>query len=65
MTNELEKYLTVPEVAEHFRCTVWTTRKWLREGVFPNARKIGKNWLVPVGDVAVQANNLYGGKDEG
>lgn len=44
--------LTVNQVAEHVDRDTSTVRGWLAQDRFPNARKLGREWRVPVGDLA-------------
>ena len=50
----------VEEVAQFFRVTIPVVRKWIREGVFPNAYKPSRSFLVPKGDIIALMQKKYG-----
>ncbi len=41
-------YLTTAEVAAWFKVSVFTVRRWIKQGDLP-ARKVGREWRVPQG----------------
>jgi excisionase family DNA binding protein len=43
--------LSVSEVADRLKADVTTVRLWCRQGRFPNARQIGRSWIIPDGDI--------------
>lgn len=46
--------MTVPDAAAHAGCVEATIRRELRlgaAGAFPGARKVGRDWLIPAGEV--------------
>ena len=48
----LPKYLTTEEVQKFFRKkSRRTIYNWINQGKFPNAKKIGKEFLIPETDV--------------
>ncbi|AER26591.1 MeR-like helix-turn-helix DNA binding domain protein [Gordonia phage Amore2] len=46
-----QELLNTREVSEILMVTEATVRVKLREGVFPNASRPGKSWLIPRSDV--------------
>ena len=59
MPREIDgiKYVTVPEIAELFNRSRFAARRWVTEGMFPNALDFGEGmnprWLVPMGDLTL------------
>ena len=52
----MDKFLTVPEVAERLGAGPSTVRQWAKRGLFPNAIHVGRTgkgaiWLVPESDL--------------
>jgi excisionase family DNA binding protein len=43
--------LSVSDVADKLKVDETTVRLWCRQGRFPNARQIGRGWIIPVSDV--------------
>lgn len=41
------KYLSVEQYAQKYNVTATTVRQWIRRGKIRNAKKIGRNWLIP------------------
>lgn len=48
---QLETYLTLPELADHTRTTVWTVRSWIKRGQGPRVTKLGGKVLFALTDV--------------
>lgn len=46
----MEKFLSVKELAERFGVRGAMARRWCEQGKFPNARQIGRVWVVPESD---------------
>ncbi len=44
-------YYTITEVARILHRHPNTIRIWCQQGVFPNARKIGRGWYIPKIDI--------------
>lgn len=44
-------WLTVPEVATYFGCSASNIRQFVLQRKFPNMRKTGGGWLIPITDV--------------
>jgi excisionase family DNA binding protein len=42
---ELQEFLTPQEVAEILRVSVYTVRRWIKEGNLP-AYKVGRSWRI-------------------
>lgn len=57
--------LCIPaEVANYFRVSAFTIRKWLRDGSsFPNAFRVSGSWRIPREDVLDRARQLYGDRE--
>jgi predicted DNA-binding transcriptional regulator AlpA len=51
MTNQNEGYLTLPEVAEHYRTTESTVRYWRYIGTGPKGVRLGTRVLYPRAEV--------------
>lgn len=45
-----ERYETTEDVADHFQRSVYTIRKWARNGAIPG-RKIGRDWFFHISDI--------------
>jgi excisionase family DNA binding protein len=46
-TNDSPRdYLTTAEVAAWFKVSVFTVRRWIKQGDLP-ARKVGREWHIP------------------
>jgi len=43
--------LTTDDIAKRFTVARITAIKWCVRGLFPNARKYGRDWLVPDSDL--------------
>jgi predicted DNA-binding transcriptional regulator AlpA len=51
MTDQPPEYLTLPEVAEHYRTTDGTVRYWRHCGYGPKGIKLGTRVLFPRAEV--------------
>jgi len=51
MAEQGPDYMTLPEVAEHYRTTEGTVRYWRHTGYGPRAVKLGTRVLYPVGEI--------------
>lgn len=43
--------LTTKDIAERFSVTTQAVARWCREGLLPNAQRLGRDWVVPEEDV--------------
>lgn len=43
--------LSVSDVAKKLKADETTVRLWCRQGKFPNARQIGRGWIIPQSDL--------------
>lgn len=48
--------LTTTEVAAYLRLNIQTVQAYVRAGRFPNARQIGRKYLIPASDVEALLN---------
>jgi len=46
----MKKFLTAAEIAKLEKVSNMTATRWVRKGYFPNARKVGKTFRVPLSD---------------
>ena len=44
-TSEAQSFLTPQEVSELLRVSVYTVRRWIKEGTLP-AYKVGRGWRI-------------------
>lgn len=51
MTERESEYLTLPEVAEHYRTTEGTVRYWRHTGYGPRGIKLGTRVLYPRAEI--------------
>jgi Helix-turn-helix domain len=51
MTEPTAEYLTLPEVAEHYRTTEGTVRYWRHTGYGPRGVKLGTRVLYPRAEI--------------
>lgn len=58
--EDLPENSRVEEVAQFMRQTPATVRRWVREGVFPHAMKMGRILLIPKQDVIDYIKMNYG-----
>lgn len=58
--DDLVENVLVAEVGQFFRQSDDTIRKWIKEGKFPNAYKLGKYLYIPKQDVLDLAHKMYG-----
>lgn len=47
----MPELLTVKELALHFKKAEQTIQRWLRDGLFPHAKKVKGGWYVPRRDL--------------
>jgi len=47
----MDALLTTAQVAERLQADETTVRLWCRQRRFPNARQIGRGWIIPEGDL--------------
>jgi len=52
VANQDHEYLTLPEVAEHYRTTEATVRYWRHRGYGPKGAKLGARVLYPREEIA-------------
>lgn len=52
MAEQSPQYMTLPEVAEHYRTTEGTVRYWRHTGYGPKGVKLGTRVLYPRAEVA-------------
>jgi predicted site-specific integrase-resolvase len=48
----MDSLLSTADVAKRLTADETTVRLWCRQGYFPNARQIGRGWIIPESDVA-------------
>lgn len=41
------RYMTVDEVAEYLRCSVFTVRNYIKQGMLPGTAALKKRYLIP------------------
>jgi len=58
--EDLPENCLVNEVAQFFRITDYSVRRWIKENEFPNTFKAGKIFLIPKQDVLDCASRKYG-----
>ena len=51
MQEQVQRYLTVPEVADHYRTSEGTVRYWRHVGYGPNGVKVGTRVLYPASEI--------------
>lgn len=49
-TSETESFLTPQELSDLLRVSVYTVRRWIKEGSLP-AYKVGRGWRIHEGEV--------------
>lgn len=47
----MDSLLSTVDVAKRLQADETTVRLWCRQGYFPNARQIGRGWIIPESDV--------------
>jgi predicted site-specific integrase-resolvase len=47
----MDSLLSTADVAKRLTADETTVRLWCRQGYFPNARQIGRGWIIPESDV--------------
>ena len=48
--NIMKQFLSVSQIARLEEVTPSTVQRWIRDGSFPNARKVGRVFRVPLDD---------------
>ena len=51
MTEAPPGWTAIDDVAERFKVTDATARRWARDGLLPGAMKVGRAWIVPTASV--------------
>ena len=46
----MKKFLTAAEIGRLEKVSNMTATRWVRKGYFPNARKVGKTYRIPLSD---------------
>lgn len=46
----MKQFLSTGEIAKLEKIAPITVQRWTRQGVFPNARKVGKGYRIPIKD---------------
>ena len=46
----MKKFLSASDLAKLEHISTMTATRWIRKGVFPNARKVGKSFRIPLSD---------------
>jgi excisionase family DNA binding protein len=49
-TSEVQSFLTPQEVSDLLRVSVYTVRRWIKEGTLP-AYKVGRGWRIHESDM--------------
>lgn len=62
--NDLPEFKTTNELSEIFAVKPQTIRLWIDEGKFPNHRRVGRRYLIPLPDVKNLLNSMYGDKPD-
>jgi len=47
----MQGLLSTRDVADRYDLQPITVRKWCLRGLFPNAQKIGRDWVIPESDL--------------
>jgi predicted site-specific integrase-resolvase len=47
----MDSLLSIADVAKRLDADETTVRLWCRQGYFPNARQMGRAWIIPEGDL--------------
>lgn len=50
--QELDALVGIDAVTTRYRVTLKTARRWCREGKFPGALQVGREWRIPTKSVA-------------
>jgi excisionase family DNA binding protein len=62
-----ERFLSIQEVAEVFGVNIWTVKKWLAEGKFSGAFKLGTGrtspWRIPQSAIDTHIRQLQKERD--
>lgn len=64
MSDEIPVFKTTKELGEIFAVKAQTIRLWIDEGKFPEHRRVGRKYLIPMSDVKNLLNAMYGDKPE-
>lgn len=46
----MKKFLSASDIAKLENVSAMTAARWVRKGYFPNARKVGKSFRIPLSD---------------
>jgi len=46
----MKKFLTATEISKLEDVSTMSVTRWVRKGIFPNARKVGKSFRIPLSD---------------
>lgn len=46
----MKTFLTTPEIAKMEGVSKVSVNKWIKKGLFPNTRRVGKEYRVPIKD---------------
>ncbi len=49
----MKKFLTAADIARLEKVSNMTATRWIRKGIFQNARKVGKTYRIPISDYNV------------
>lgn len=44
----MRKFLTAPQIAKYEEVTSETVTRWIRNGVFPGTRRVGRSYKIPI-----------------
>lgn len=44
----MRKFLTAPQIAKYEEVTRETVTRWIRHGMFPGTRKVGRSYKIPI-----------------
>jgi len=55
-----EAFRDTRETAEIFQVTPESIRNWIKDGKFPNVRRIGRKMIIPERDIQALLNGTYG-----
>lgn len=61
--ENMPELCTINELAEFFRITVPTAKKYVQSDKLPQAFIMGTKWLIPKEDIINLAREMYGNKE--